>query len=241
MQRIGLKWVLLGTVAVTADLAAGNASAIRAQEQPRPAAPPTQASLSPRGGNLAKTEHHQFEVFFYKTGLRVFPGDAAGKPLAVSSLTGTATFALPGAPKPFVYPLQGAAPGSGPAPTSLDLGLDLSKVPVSGTKVTLDITGLPDPAEPAATFTLPFVLTGAATTATTTPRRNLPASLTFARSTAADQAAINAQRVCKVSGSALGSMGAPIKVTRGDRVIFLCCQSCIKRVQANPDHYLGSG
>jgi hypothetical protein len=34
-------------------------------------------------------------------------------------------------------------------------------------------------------------------------------------------------------------MGTPIKVTRGDRAIFLCCQSWVKRIQANPDQYLG--
>jgi hypothetical protein len=224
------------SVALTLNLVPGDTAGARAQEQPAPA-PPPQTSLSPRGGTLAKTEHYQFEVFLYKTGLRIFPSDAAGKPIAVSSLTGTATFALPGAPKPFVYPLQAPGPAGGPAPTSLDLGVDLSKVPVSGTNVTFDIKGLPDQAEPAATFTVPFVLTGGATTET--PRRVVPATLTITRSTAADQAAINAQRVCKVSGEPLGSMGAPIKVTRGDRVIFLCCQSCIKRVQGNPDQYLG--
>ena len=70
--------------------------------------------------------------------------------------------------------------------------------------------------------------------------RVVPATLSITRSKAADQAAINAQRVCKVSGEPLGSMGTPIKVVRGDRAIFLCCQSCVKRIQANPDPYLRS-
>jgi hypothetical protein len=34
-------------------------------------------------------------------------------------------------------------------------------------------------------------------------------------------------------------MGAPIKVTRGDRAVFLCHQGCVKRIQANPDPYFG--
>jgi hypothetical protein len=54
-------------------------------------------------------------------------------------------------------------------------------------------------------------------------------------------AAGKAQWVCKVSGEPLGSMGAPIKVTGGDRSAFLCCQGCVKRIQANPDRYFGAG
>ena len=87
----------------------GHASPALAQEPPRPAEEAPQTSLTPRGGSLAKTMHHQFEVFFYKTGVGIFPHDTAEKPLLVSGLTGTATFALPGAPNPFVYALQGAA------------------------------------------------------------------------------------------------------------------------------------
>ena len=236
MQRS--RWAIFPPLAMTLafSLAPGHARPARAQEPPKPAEEAPQTSLTPRGGSLAKTVRHQFEVLFYKTGVRIFPHDVAGKPVAVSTLTGTATFVLPGAPNPFVYPFQAAAPGTGPAPSSLALGLDLSKVPATGTKVTFQINGLADPAEPSATFTVPFVLPGPPPA----PRRVVPASLSITRSTAADQTAIDAQRGCKVTGASLGSMGAPIKVTRGDRAIFLCCQSCVKRVQANPDRYLGA-
>jgi hypothetical protein len=236
-SRLSKAPALALTLAFCLRLATGGATA-RAQEPPRPSAPP-QTSLSLRGGVLAKTARHQFEVFFYKTGIRVFPRDADEKPLGVASMTGTGSFSLPGAPSPFVYQLRGAAPGNAAPSSSLDLGVDLSKVPAAGTSVTFEIKGLADPAEPTATFTVPFALTGGA--ASTTPARAVPATLTITRSTAADQAAINAQRVCKVSGESLGSMGAPIKVTRGDRVIFLCCQGCVRRIQANPDQYLGRG
>jgi hypothetical protein len=42
-----------------------------------------------------------------------------------------------------------------------------------------------------------------------------------------------------VSGETLGSMGGPIKVMRGSRSVFLCCAACLKKVQADPDKYLG--
>jgi hypothetical protein len=111
-----------------------------------------------RGGLLAKTEHHQFEVFFYPTGLRVFPQSVHGTPVAVSKLTGTATFTLPGAPKPFVYTLKGASAAGGREPESLDLSIDLSKVPAAGSKVAFEIDGLDAPAGGHVSFTVPFEL-----------------------------------------------------------------------------------
>ena len=111
-----------------------------------------------RGGLLAKTEHYQFEVFFYRTGLRVFPQSVHGTPVDVSKLTGTATFSLPGAPEPFVYTLKGASAAGGRGPESLDLGLDLSKVPAAGSKVAFEIGGLGAHAGGHVSFTVPFEL-----------------------------------------------------------------------------------
>jgi hypothetical protein len=238
MQLTWFRRALPGILSIAVSAVATESA--RAQEPPKAAAEAPQTALTSRGGVLAKTGRHQFEVIFYKTGVRIFPRDAAEKPVTVSSLTGTATFALPGASKPFVYPLQGNTTGGVSAASSLDLGLDLSKVPASGTKVTFRIDGLSDPAEPSTSFTVPFILPGSPPVATA-PRRIVPATLSITRSTAVDQAAIDAQRVCKVSGEPLGSMGAPIKVVRGDRAVFLCCQGCVKRIQANPDQYFGRG
>lgn len=43
-----------------------------------------------------------------------------------------------------------------------------------------------------------------------------------------DKEAIKKQKICPVSGQALGSMGDPIKVTAKGRSIFLCCSGCVK-------------
>jgi hypothetical protein len=108
-------------------------------------------------------------------------------------------------------------------------------------KIAFEIAGLPDPDEPTASFTVPFA-PAQPPPAAVAPRvaRAAPATITLTKATQADQAAINAQRVCKVSGEPLGSMGAPIKVTRGNTNVFLCCQGCVKSVQANPDRFLGA-
>ncbi len=62
--------------------------------------------------------------------------------------------------------------------------------------------------------------------------------ITVTTSTAADAAAIAAQKVCPVMDEPLGSMGTPIKVMVGDKPIYLCCKGCIKKVQAEPAKYL---
>jgi hypothetical protein len=66
------------------------------------------------------------------------------------------------------------------------------------------------------------------------------AALTVAPTTAADKLAVDAQKTCPVSGEALMTMGAPVKVSQGDRAVFLCCKSCLKAVQADPAKYLSA-
>lgn len=61
--------------------------------------------------------------------------------------------------------------------------------------------------------------------------------LNVSMATAADQAAVQSQGVCPVMNSRLGAHGAPVKVTRGGQSLFLCCQGCLSKVEANPDYY----
>lgn len=56
---------------------------------------------------------------------------------------------------------------------------------------------------------------------TTSPQEN-----PFAELSDEDQKLAAAQAICPVSGEPLGSMGTPIKVTKGDRALFLCCKGC---------------
>jgi hypothetical protein len=118
---------------------------------------------SARGGTVATIGAYQFEVFFYTTGLRVFPRDSAGAPIDASKLTGTATFYHPNSPEPwFGHPLHASASGSGQASESLDLAIGLSTVPPSGAKVAFEVAGLPNPAMRKAQFALPFAFVEAA-------------------------------------------------------------------------------
>jgi hypothetical protein len=117
---------------------------------------------APHGGVVETTKHHKMEVVFAKDVMKLYAYDAKNTPLDVSRLAATVTFYYPDSPKPwFVRPLRAAAAQPGQGPASLDLNMDLSRVPTKGAKVTFEITGLPDPEEPTTSVTVPFVLSNA--------------------------------------------------------------------------------
>lgn len=119
---------------------------------------PSEATKPDRGGWLVTTPHHHFEVFFYKSGLRIFPTSTWANPVPVSQLAGNVSFLLPDAKTPLVYELKGGAAVRGREPASIDLATDLTWVPVGKVKVDFTISGLSDPQEDRVTFSVPFVL-----------------------------------------------------------------------------------
>ena len=56
----------------------------------------------------------------------------------------------------------------------------------------------------------------------------------------ADRKLAEAQRVCPVTGEALGEMGKPVKVTVKGQSVFLCCDGCTKKALADPDKTLAA-
>ncbi len=56
--------------------------------------------------------------------------------------------------------------------------------------------------------------------------------------TAEDRSLAEAQKVCLVSGEALGSMGTPTKLDVKGEAIFICCDGCKSAVEEEPDKYL---
>ena len=180
------------------------------------------------GGKVAMTKEYHFEAVFTKDGLKVYPRTHEDKPLDASQLTGTATFFHPISPKPWFDRKLTATPVKpGQKTSSLESTIDLSKVPSTGAKVTFKVAGLPENAEPSATFTTPFALAAIN-------------EIVVAKATKDDEKAIASQKTCPVSKEELDSMGGPWKVSRGEKSIFICCKSCLKQVQANPDKFLGT-
>ena len=187
-----------------------------------------QDAVATHGGTLVKSAKAPFEVVITRDLIRIFPLTPSGKPVDTSRLTGKASFYHPNSPKQvwFSRDLQPTAAAAGQVSSSLDLTVGMGTFPPDGLNVAFEISGLADPAEPKAQFTVPVSM------------KVVAAPIYQARATKADDAAIAAQRTCRVSGQALGSMGAPIKMTRGGSATYLCCQSCVKKVQAAPDTFL---
>lgn len=212
---------------LAAALVMGNLSAFGAQPEDHAQHEhgPMHAGHAMHGGTMARDKGHSFEVVFQDDAMRVYPLDEGLSAEAVARLNGRAFFLMPGASAySQAYPLQSEVDAKGQPTGSLKLRIDLSQMPAEGVKVTFQVWGYPAPAEPSAQFSVPLTITGSKTI------RHAPA-------TAADKKLIMAQATCPVSGEDLTAMGGPLKLTRGDDTLFLCCQGCLSKVTADPDAY----
>ncbi|HID78710.1 MAG TPA: YHS domain-containing protein [Planctomycetaceae bacterium] len=53
-----------------------------------------------------------------------------------------------------------------------------------------------------------------------------------------DRALAEKQKICPVSGEALGSMGTPFKIVHEGKTVFLCCEGCKDKFLQDPESYL---
>jgi YHS domain-containing protein len=60
----------------------------------------------------------------------------------------------------------------------------------------------------------------------------------MAELSAEDRVLAMKQKVCPVTGEALGSMGVPLKMEVKGQTVFLCCEGCKDKLLGNPDEYL---
>lgn len=49
---------------------------------------------------------------------------------------------------------------------------------------------------------------------------------------------VRVQKLCPVTGEALGSMGEPIPVAVRGRTVYVCCKACVKPLLRDPEQYL---
>lgn len=179
------------------------------------------------GGKVTMTKAYHFEVVVAKNGLRVYPRTHEDKPIDAAGLSGTATFYHGSSPTPwFRCKLTAPTAPKGGEQGSIGASIDLSKLPASGVKVDFRIEGFPEPGATTASFSMPVSLASSS-------------EIVVAKSARSDRKAIESQKTCPVSKEDLLSMGVPIKVSRGDKSVFLCCPECLKTVKADPDKFLG--
>ena len=171
-MRTVLKIVIVGVV-LTSLFGLSRASLAAAEEE-------TKLSYSSRGGILVATAVHRFEVFFYPTGVRVFPLDAAANTVDTSRLTASATVSYPGTPpeRTLSRPLHPEPTRPGAAPSSLVASIGLAGAPEKATMVAFEIMGLPGSTTSTAAFIIPleFVAKAAATNTNTSSESRQVAS-----------------------------------------------------------------
>lgn len=183
------------------------------------------APRPPHGGQITDVGPFSFEVVYRPQETRVYLYGRNHQPFAGQGMRGQLVMKMHGNDKQYPFPLNHVAkkPGS-TGQGYLAAAVDVSRIRDGSMNVTFELDGLPNPRNPRAMFTQSFALS------------KIPVRVALLDQ--ADQARIERQKVCVVTGGKLGSMGTPVKVLIGDQTIYLCCKGCLGKVQANPEAYL---
>ncbi len=190
----------------------------------RGAASAPSAQPGPHGGQITPVEGGAFEVVYWPKEIRVYLYDAEGRPLSAERVAGEVALQVRGVERVFRYPLKYvASPAGSGQHDHLAVAVDVSQVRDGDMKASFQFTRLPF-AQPEARFVQTFALSRLA--------------VILAKLEAADQAGIDRQKVCPVTGEELGSMGEPIKLLVAGQPLYVCCRGCVRKVQQNPDVYL---
>ena len=75
-------------------------------------------------------------------------------------------------------------------------------------------------------------------TPATTPNPDPEIEAGLSKLVPAERKLAEAQRTCPITGEPLGSMGMPPKVVLAGKTVFLCCNGCRKKAEADPDKTL---
>ena len=169
------------------------------------------------GGEVQQVGDFMVETLIEPGGLHLFITDRSGKTLDLSGARGLATLQFEGKTKRYRYDLfpdvqEDKRTGS------MAVTVDLSHMAGRNVKVSYQLVGIQ------ASQRRPLQFSAAALV-----------PMTEAQKVAA---AIEAQRVCPVSGLTLGSMGSPIPITVGNQTVYVCCKGCINAVKSKPEKYL---
>ncbi len=206
-----MKWTL--TLTLVASLLGTNALLADSGHEKKTA--------GPHGGEVSQSGSNWYEVVFKPKGINLYLYDAKGKPVSAKGVRGSVVMMVKGNSKQYRYDLYPDA-AKNAAPNSLALPMDLSKMPEGAMSTKFSLFGLPKSGRKPVVLSRTFWLSNSGPT----------------KSTQSDAQAIAFQKICPVTGGALGSMGAPIKMRVSGRDVFVCCKGCVKKVKSNPSKYL---
>lgn len=182
-------------------------------------------AVGPHGGHVTKAPPLNFEIVFLPQEIRVYLFGRMPHPESVKDVTGEVSLQRPYSEPTAQLPLRYAAQAAGQQ-DYLWTPADLGAVKDGELTATIQLANLPSRNRPTLTFTQRLVVS----------RARSPVAV--AALDAVDLAGIDRQRVCPVTGAALGSMGNPIKVLVGEQKLYLCCKGCLAKVAGDPETYL---
>jgi YHS domain-containing protein len=184
-----------------------------------------QPQPAPHGGQVTASHSLNFEVVYLPLEIRVYVYGVMPTPASAKGVSGNVVLQPPHDPHSLRLALKYVAQAAGQQ-DYLSAAVDMRHVKPGDLTAAFTLADLPQQDRAGATFTQAVVVSQPK------PR------VVLAAADPADQAIIARQRVCPVSGAALGSMGAPIKVLVDGKPVYLCCRGCLGRIQANPDQYV---
>ena len=184
-----------------------------------------QSTAAPHSGQITTIGAYIVEVVYRPRETRVYLYSSNWRPVIARDAQGHLAMQAPGSERVYRFPLHYVAPKAVPRTHDyLSAAADVSQVPDGGMTVTVSLENLPNPRQSQATFSQVFALS--------------KPPVTIEPPHESDRPQIQAQKVCPVSGSRLGSMGTPVKVLIAGKPFYLCCKGCLGKLEKNPEFYL---
>ena len=188
---------------------------------------PTQAPLTPHGGEYVSTEKNYYEVVYMPFQTRIYLFDSKLKPLSARDVRAQMSLEMPNENARRRIPFQYAI--MPPGTTEQDYVVaqfDIRPLQDKEISITLEFSDPSDHRYPTASFT-PYY-----------PRFSTRPYVAKVLLTDADRDGIARQRVCPVTGPPLGSRGAITKLYIADFPLYVAGDDCISAVKEAPERFV---
>ena len=214
------------------------------------------AFKSPHGGQLSRTLWNYLDVVYGAHETRIYMYDMFRQPVSARGIQGQAIMRVRSNGREYRYPVDHVPVQDGH--DYLAVRVNLTSVEDGDMDVRFELTNVPNDDQPNVEFTQTFAMTQPARPnelahgarhisrlpSVSRQDSNMDSQsahqprISVATASSADDAAIQAQRLCPVSHQPLGDHGRPAKITVDGQSVFVCCNACVDPVKEDPDLYL---
>lgn len=188
---------------------------------------PTQAPLTPHGGEYVSTETNYYEIVYMPLQTRIYLFDSKLKPLSARDVHARMTLQMPSENGQRQLPFRYVTMPPGVVEQDYVVAIfDIRPLEGKETSITLEFSGLADRHYSTASFTPNY------------SRFSVRPFVAKVLLTEADRDGIARQRMCPVAGVPLGSRGPVVKLYLADYPLYLSGDECIAAVRESPQKFL---